>query len=129
MSIESTMIDYYAKRAQEYERIYQKPERQADLRQLRGFVERTFADADVFELACGTGYVNKRRAVPRIAALVKPLVSALCVVFSCGGLNAQTNEGTPDSSTALGSSLRQLDVLICRENQTPALCRGSVTSC
>ena len=56
MSIEATMVSYYADRAKEYERIYHKPERQADLRQLRGYVERTFAGADVFEVACGTGY-------------------------------------------------------------------------
>jgi SAM-dependent methyltransferase len=50
------MIRYYAGRAAEYERIYQKPERQDDLRWLREFVERTFAGSHVFELACGTGY-------------------------------------------------------------------------
>jgi SAM-dependent methyltransferase len=52
----SVMIDYYARRAAEYERIYEKPERQQDLRVLRAFVERTFAGAHVFEAACGTGY-------------------------------------------------------------------------
>jgi ubiquinone/menaquinone biosynthesis C-methylase UbiE len=51
-----SLVNYYAQRAAEYERVYQKPERQADLRQLRGLLERTFAGADVFELACGTGY-------------------------------------------------------------------------
>ena len=56
MSIEASMISYYADRAQEYERIYHKPERQADLQQVRNFVESTFAGADVFEAACGTGY-------------------------------------------------------------------------
>ncbi len=56
MSIESSMINYYAERAQEYERIYQKPERQDDLRRLREFVERAFAGAHVLEVACGTGY-------------------------------------------------------------------------
>ena len=50
------MVSYYAQRALEYERIYHKPERQSDLRQLRHFVKQTFAGADVFELACGTGY-------------------------------------------------------------------------
>lgn len=50
------MVSYYAARACEYERIYQKPERQGDLRRLRSFVERVFAGADVFEVACGTGY-------------------------------------------------------------------------
>ena len=56
MSIETSMAGYYAERAAEYERIYHKPERQADLRQLRDFVERAFADRQVFEVACGTGY-------------------------------------------------------------------------
>jgi ubiquinone/menaquinone biosynthesis C-methylase UbiE len=56
MSIETSMVSYYADRAQEYERIYHKPERQADLSQLRSFVESEFSGADVFEVACGTGY-------------------------------------------------------------------------
>jgi SAM-dependent methyltransferase len=56
MSVESTMAAYYAKRAQEYERIFHKPERQDDLRRLREFVDRTFAGKQVLEVACGTGY-------------------------------------------------------------------------
>lgn len=47
---------YYAQRAPEYERIYQKPERQADLRALRAFVAQTFAGRRVLEIACGTGW-------------------------------------------------------------------------
>ena len=50
------MVRYYADRAKEYERIYHKPERQHDLLWLRDFIGRTFADTDVLELACGTGY-------------------------------------------------------------------------
>jgi len=56
MKPESSMVAYYARRAAEYERIYQKPERQEDLGRLREFVERTFGGQRVFELACGTGY-------------------------------------------------------------------------
>ena len=52
MSIET----YYAKRAHEYERIYAKPERQEDLRTLRHFIESTFQNRRVLEIACGTGY-------------------------------------------------------------------------
>lgn len=52
MSIET----YYARRAQEYERIYAKPERQEDLRTLRSIVEETFRGKHVLEIACGTGY-------------------------------------------------------------------------
>lgn len=50
------MVAYYSARAAEYERVYQKPERQADLQTLRTFVEKFFAGCDVLELACGTGY-------------------------------------------------------------------------
>lgn len=56
MSIEKSMVAYYADRANEYERVYAKPERQEDLRRLRSFLERTFVGAHVFEVACGTGY-------------------------------------------------------------------------
>lgn len=56
MSTESSIIDYYAARAREYERIYDKPERQSDLRRLRTIVEREFTGATVLEVACGTGY-------------------------------------------------------------------------
>jgi len=50
------LASYYARRAAEYERVYEKPERQDDLRALRRYVEEAFAGHDVFELACGTGY-------------------------------------------------------------------------
>jgi demethylmenaquinone methyltransferase/2-methoxy-6-polyprenyl-1,4-benzoquinol methylase len=50
------MADYYARRASEYERVYQKPERQADLRGLADFLSSAFAGQDVLEVACGTGY-------------------------------------------------------------------------
>lgn len=47
---------YYARRAAEYERIYAKPERQADLAVLRSRIGKLFAGRKVLELACGTGY-------------------------------------------------------------------------
>jgi SAM-dependent methyltransferase len=50
------LADYYARRAAEYERIYARPERQADLAALRGRVEKMLAGRKVLELACGTGY-------------------------------------------------------------------------
>lgn len=50
------MVKYYAKRASEYEAIYAKPERQADLRQLKRIVAEAMAGHEVLELACGTGY-------------------------------------------------------------------------
>ena len=56
MPNDASLIDYYAKRADEYERIYQKPERQADLVALRRLCGDSLAGHDVLEIACGTGY-------------------------------------------------------------------------
>lgn len=50
------LIAYYRRRAAEYERIYAKPERQADLARLRSLVAATFRDHAVLEIACGTGW-------------------------------------------------------------------------
>ncbi len=56
MSNDARLIDYYAKRASEYERIYEKPERQNDLGILKKLCAKTFAGQNVLEIACGTGY-------------------------------------------------------------------------
>lgn len=50
------MKEYYAARANEYDRIYAKPERQADLRQLEQWLPRILNGLSVLEIACGTGY-------------------------------------------------------------------------
>ena len=47
---------YYAARAGEYERVYGKPERQADLARLQHLIPSYFVDRTVLEIACGTGY-------------------------------------------------------------------------
>jgi len=47
---------YYAKRAREYEHIYDKPERQHELGWLRERIPEIFRDRTVLEVACGTGY-------------------------------------------------------------------------
>jgi demethylmenaquinone methyltransferase/2-methoxy-6-polyprenyl-1,4-benzoquinol methylase len=73
VSADTALISYYAKRAAEYERIYLKPERQDDLRQLRDFVEQTFAHADVFEIACGTGYWTEILARSAASVLVRSI--------------------------------------------------------
>ena len=50
------IIDYYSKRASEYERIYGKPERQDDLNTLKEILSNAFKNDHVLEIACGTGY-------------------------------------------------------------------------
>lgn len=47
---------YYAKRAREYERIYDKAERQEELAWLRDRLPELFRGRRVLEVACGTGY-------------------------------------------------------------------------
>ena len=47
---------YYARRAAEYESIYTKPERQADLAAMTQAVTATFRGRRVIEIACGTGW-------------------------------------------------------------------------
>lgn len=50
------MLDYYRQRAISYERIYAKPERQADLRAIEASLPEFCAGRSVLELACGTGW-------------------------------------------------------------------------
>lgn len=54
--MQENLIDYYARRAAEYEQVYQKPERQQDLAQLRSYLGSAFPGMRVLEIACGTGY-------------------------------------------------------------------------
>ena len=50
------MRAYYARRAAYYERVYAKPERQADLRTMEAALPACFAGRRVLEVACGTGW-------------------------------------------------------------------------
>ena len=50
------MKDYYQERAAVYERVYQYPERQAELRVLEQQIPCLFEDRAVLEVAAGTGY-------------------------------------------------------------------------
>jgi ubiquinone/menaquinone biosynthesis C-methylase UbiE len=59
---ENKMRDYYAQRANTLEKVYQKPERQHDLKEIQARVADTLKDQRVLELACGTGYWTERYA-------------------------------------------------------------------
>jgi predicted O-methyltransferase YrrM len=48
--------DYYAERAFEYDEVYRKPERQADLARLKQLLPPLVAGKKVLEIAAGTGY-------------------------------------------------------------------------
>lgn len=50
------MEKYYGARAPEYDRVYNKPERQQDLREIELWLPSAFSDMSILEVACGTGY-------------------------------------------------------------------------
>lgn len=54
--MDSELLEYYRRRAGEYEAIYARHERQGDLAVLRERVSSYFRAAEVLEVACGTGY-------------------------------------------------------------------------
>ena len=64
------MEAYYARRAAEYEKIYDKPERQADLARMRVDIPALFVNKRVLEIACGTGWWT-----PLIAAQAESIVA------------------------------------------------------
>jgi demethylmenaquinone methyltransferase/2-methoxy-6-polyprenyl-1,4-benzoquinol methylase len=52
----TTLADYYQARAPEFENVYDKPERQADLHKLRTWLADETRGLALLEVACGTGY-------------------------------------------------------------------------
>ncbi len=88
-----TMAGYYARRAASYERIYARPERQADLRAMEAALAEPFAGRRVLEIACGTGWWTPhgaRRAAhwlatdlnPETMAIARHKVLPACVEFA-----------------------------------------------
>jgi SAM-dependent methyltransferase len=60
MASATEILSYYSRRAGEYESIYAKPERQADLAALEDQILDLVRGRNVLELACGTGYWTRR---------------------------------------------------------------------
>lgn len=54
--MQPSLESYYRQRAGEYDEVYTKPERQADLSDLRETLQGLLADRCVLEVAAGTGY-------------------------------------------------------------------------
>lgn len=82
------LIDYYRRRAGEYEEIYAWPERQADLDILRKEIPACLAGCEVLEIACGTGYWTERisAAAKRIVATdvaPEPMAIARAKAYAC----------------------------------------------
>ncbi len=56
MATDASIKSYYAARAQEYDRVYEKPERQSDIQCLKNWLPPFFAGRRLIEIACGTGF-------------------------------------------------------------------------
>lgn len=103
------MQSYYAARAGEYDRIYAKPERQGDLRQIERWVASNLDREDVLEVACGTGYWTQFLALsassvlaidssPETLRIATARVERSRVEFAVG--DAYALPGRPDRFTA-----------------------------
>ena len=57
------IISYYRDRANEYEKVYSKPERQSELLQAGKMLQDIFKEKEVIEIACGTGYWTEKIGV------------------------------------------------------------------
>lgn len=55
-NVERAMPRYYAQRAAEYERVFDKPHRQPDIATLKAWLRTQFAGRRVLEVATGTGF-------------------------------------------------------------------------
>jgi demethylmenaquinone methyltransferase/2-methoxy-6-polyprenyl-1,4-benzoquinol methylase len=87
------VLEYYRRRAATYERIYARPERQADLRAMEAALASDFAGRRVLEVACGTGWWTPHGARdaqrwlatdlnPETMAIARLKVLPACVQFA-----------------------------------------------
>lgn len=60
------LSSYYHNRAKEYDKVYQIPEEQQDLADATAIFQQLFAEKNVLEIACGTGYWTEQ--ISRTAA-------------------------------------------------------------
>ncbi|MCK6694667.1 MAG: class I SAM-dependent methyltransferase [Thermoanaerobaculia bacterium] len=61
--MQNDLVSYYAARAAEYEKLYEKPERQKDLIRLTAILQDIFRGQNMLEIACGTGWWTQRLAL------------------------------------------------------------------
>ncbi len=99
------LVAYYSERAKEYEKIYDKPERQSDLLALNDILQNTFPGKDVFEIACGTGYWTQR--IARVANTVLATDINTSVIDIAKGKVYEKNNVTFDVLDIFKPFLRQ----------------------
>lgn len=103
------MKAYYAARSNEYERIYTKPERQADLRRLETIIPALFAGHSVLEIACGTGYWTGHIAQSAKSVLATDLTPETLEVAGTKNLPADRVRFATADAFDLAPALGQFD--------------------
>lgn len=104
-----TMAGYYARRAAVYERVYAKPERQADLRAMEAALPAPFAGRRVLEVACGTGWWTPHGARHAASWLATDLNPETLEVARHKRLPACVEFATVDAYTFAGLDGRRFD--------------------
>lgn len=84
----SSMAGYYARRAAVYERVYQKPERQDDLRAMESWLTQALSGRRVLEVACGTGWWTPHGARQAKSWLATDLNDETLAIARCKPLPA-----------------------------------------
>src|SRR5262245_55360490 len=108
-AIEDRMREYYAQRAQIYERIYHKPERQADLRTMEAALAAPFAGRRVLEVACGTGWWTPHGARDAASWLASDVNAETMAIAKTKPLPACVRFATVDAYTLAGLDGQRFD--------------------
>ena len=93
------MLDYYRRRASVYERVYFKPERQADLRAMEASLPAIFSGRRVLEVACGTGWWTAHGARDALRWLATDLSRETLDIARSKALPASVALRTADATT------------------------------
>jgi len=104
-----SMRAYYAQRAASYERIYFKPERQADLRAMEAWLPGPFAGREVLEIACGTGWWTPYGARDARSWLATDLNPETLALARAKALPDSVGFATVDAYTLAGLGPQQFD--------------------
>ena len=95
--MKSSIAEYYQARAYEYERVYDKPERQEDLAKLRAWLAEEVRGRSVLEVACGTGYWTAVAAVTARTVLATDRNSAPLEIARAKGLGTHVTFAEADA--------------------------------
>lgn len=128
---EASLQAYYAARANEYERMYAKPERQADLRRLESAIPAMLAGRNVLEIACGTGYWTQHLAKTAKAVLATDLTAETLAVARGKNLPADRVRFATADAYGLPGALGRFDAAFAGfwwSHLKPAQCRRFLAS-